>query len=348
MGRLTGAANNFDLLRLVFASIVCVVHAQQLSGLDELTLLTSMLSSTVAVKAFFVVSGYLIFMSFDRSSSLWSYATKRVCRIYPAYFTVVILCACGFFFVSQLNAPQYFSGPWLKYIAANLVFMNFLKPDLPGVFEANSLQAVNGALWTLKIEVMFYFSVPFFAFVFKRWGCARSLLVFYVLSVVYALACIELAYRTGRPMYEELGRQLPGQLSYFLAGAFYYFYASRLKAHLASLAAASTVVLGVNFYFPLPLLEPFAIATLVVFAATNQYFGNFGNFGKYGDFSYGVYILHFPIIQLLIQQGVLQSQPWQFLMFAYSLTLIGAIAMWHLVEKRFLLRASHYVFSSAK
>lgn len=345
MVKMTGAINNFDLLRLVFASMVCVVHAQQLSGLDELTLLTSMMSSAVAVKAFFVVSGYLIFMSFDRSSSLLSYVTKRVRRIYPAYFTVVALCACGLFFVSQFNAPQYFSGAWFKYLAANLVFLNFLKPDLPGVFEANSLQAVNGALWTLKIEVMFYLSVPFFAFVFKRCGHARSLLLFYVLSVVYALVCIELAERTGRPIYEELGRQLPGQLSYFLAGAFYYFYASRLKAHLGSLAAASTVVLVVNFYFPLPLLEPFAIATLVVFAATYQYVGNFG---KYGDFSYGVYILHFPIIQLLIQQGVLQSQPWQFLMFAYSLTLVGAIAMWHLVEKRFLSRASHYVFASAK
>jgi peptidoglycan/LPS O-acetylase OafA/YrhL len=345
MGKLKGGGNNFDLLRLVFASIVCVVHAQQLSGLAELTILTSMLSSTVAVKAFFVVSGYLIFMSFERSSSLWSYATKRVRRIYPAYFTVVALCASGLFFASQFNASQYFSGAWLKYLVANLVFLNFLKPDLPGVFEANSLHAVNGALWTLKIEVMFYLSVPFFAFVFKRWGHIRSLLVFYVLSVVYALACMELADRTGRPMYEELGRQLPGQLSYFLAGAFYCFYASRLKAYLGRLAAASIVVLGFNFYFPLPLLEPFAIATLVIFAATYQYLGNFG---KYGDFSYGVYILHFPIIQLLIQQGVLQSQPWQFLMLAYSLTLIGAVAMWHLVEKRFLSRASHYVFASAK
>ncbi len=68
--------NNFDLLRLLFAGVVCVVHAQQLSGMSELTFVTWALSSTVAVKAFFVVSGYLIFMSYDRSSSIWSYAPK--------------------------------------------------------------------------------------------------------------------------------------------------------------------------------------------------------------------------------------------------------------------------------
>ena len=83
--------NNFDLLRLLFAGVVCVVHAQQLSGMGELTFVTWALSSTVAVKAFFVVSGYLIFMSYDRSSSIWSYAQKRVRRIYPDYFTVVAL-----------------------------------------------------------------------------------------------------------------------------------------------------------------------------------------------------------------------------------------------------------------
>ena len=314
-------------------------------GFNELTFVTSFLSSVVAVKAFFVVSGYLIFMSFERSSSVWSYAQKRVRRIYPAYFTVIALCAFGLMFASQLSMIHYFSSSWVKYVLANLTFLNFVKQDLPGVFEVNKLQAVNGALWTLKIEVMFYLSVPLFAYLFRLFGKARSLIIVYLLSVVYAFLCGELAVRSGHLIYEELGRQLPGQLCYFLAGAFYYFYASRLKPHMVRLTLASSVVLVLNLYFPVPVLEPFALATLVVFAATYRYMGRFG---KYGDFSYGFYILHFPIIQLLIQQGVLQNQAWQFLMLAYLLTLIGAVAMWHLVEKRFLSRGSPYVYASSK
>lgn len=337
--------NNFDLLRLLFASVVCVVHAQQLSDMSELTLVTWALSSTVAVKAFFVVSGYLIFMSYDRSSSVWSYAQKRVRRIYPAYFTAVALCALGLAVFSQNSLSEYFSGAWFKYLVANLVFLNFLKQDLPGVFDANKLQAVNGALWTLKIEVMFYISVPIFAFVFKRCGRVRSLVLFYLLSILYAFLCSHLAEMTGKPLYEELGRQLPGQLSYFLAGVFYYFYESELKAHMLKLTLGAIAVLGVHFVYAVAVLEPIALATLVVFAATYK---PLGNFGKYGDFSYGVYILHFPIIQLLIQQGVLQDAPWLFLLTVICFTVVGAVVMWHLVEKRFLSRGSHYVYASSK
>jgi peptidoglycan/LPS O-acetylase OafA/YrhL len=345
IGVLMPSKNNFDLLRLLFASIVCVVHAHQLSGMSDLAWVTRALSSAVAVKAFFVVSGYLIFMSYDRSSSIWSYAQKRVRRIYPAYFTVVILCALGFAFVSQNSWSEYFSGAWFKYVAANLVFLNFLKQDLPGVFDANKLQAVNGALWTLKIEVMFYLSVPLFAYVFKRVGRLRSLALLYLLSILYAFFCSQLAEISGRPLYEELGRQLPGQLCYFMAGAFYYFYASELKLHMLKLAFGALAVLGINFVYAVPVLAPFALATLVVFASTYR---PLGNFGKYGDFSYGVYILHFPIIQLLIQQGVLQDSPWLFLLMVLCLTGVGAVAMWHLVEKSFLSRGSHYVFTSSK
>jgi peptidoglycan/LPS O-acetylase OafA/YrhL len=336
--------NNFDLLRLLFASVVCVVHAQQLSAMSELTWVTWALSSTTAVKAFFVVSGYLIFMSYDRSSSIGSYAQKRVRRIYPAYFTVIALCAFGFAVVSQNSLSEYFSGAWFKYVAANLVFLNFAKQDLPGVFDANKLQAVNGALWTLKIEVMFYISVPIFAYAFKRFGRVRSLVLFYFLSISYAFFCSQLAEMTGRPLYEELRRQLPGQLSYFLAGAFYYFYASELKPYMLRLAFGALVVSGIPFVYAIDVLEPFALATLVIFAATYK---PLGNFGKYGDFSYGVYILHFPIIQLLIQQGMLQDSPQLFLLAVLCFTGIGAVALWHLVEKRFLTRGSHYVYASS-
>jgi peptidoglycan/LPS O-acetylase OafA/YrhL len=336
--------NNFDLLRLLFAGSVCLVHSYDLSGLPQLAFLGRILSPAVAVKSFFVVSGFLIFMSYERSSSLATYARKRMRRIYPAYFTVVMLCAVGLVAVSSQGAADYFSLAWGRYVLANLVFLNFLQPGLPGVFTDNAITAVNGALWTLKIEVMFYFSVPLWVFLLRRLSPLPVLLLVYCASVAYAELLTAAAARTGSGTYLELARQLPGQLSYFMAGAFFYYFLPIFERRRVWFLAAAALTLTFHMAYPLPLLEPLALATVVAFFALFLYVGNFA---KYGDFSYGVYIIHFPVIQILVATGSLRDRPGLFLAAVILLTGIGAMAMWHLVEKRFLLRSSHYLASAA-
>lgn len=332
--------NNFDLLRLLFAGSVGLVHAYSLSGFQQLSWIASVLSPKVAVSAFFVVSGFLIFMSFERSSSVASYASKRVRRIYPAYFTVVMLCALTFVMVSSKDLGSYFSYTWFKYVFANLAFLNFLQPTLPGVFTTHSEAFVNAALWTLKIEAMFYLTVPLFVFLFRRFSCLPVLVLTYCLSVAYSEFFAALANREGPLIYEQLGRQLPGQLSYFMAGAFFYYFLPLFERRVGYFLVAACLVLTVNVIHPLPLFAPYALATVVIFFGLFLYMGNFG---KYGDFSYGVYIVHFPIIQLLLHVGWFRESPWYFLFAVIFITLVCAIALWHLVEKRFLSRSSHYV-----
>lgn len=336
--------NNFDLLRLLFAGTVLLVHCYDLSGFQQLGFIASFLSAAVAVKAFFVVSGFLIFMSYERSATIASYAEKRIRRIYPAYFMVVVICAMGLMVVSSKSIGDYFSFAWVKYILANLAFLNFIQPTLPGVFESNKLGAVNGALWTLKIEAMFYLSVPLFVFLFRRFGHLLILMLAYSSSVAYAEIMVTLAERTGSAVYLELGRQLPGQLSYFLAGAFFYYFLPVLERFFGYFLIAAVMILVANIQLPLPVLEPLALATMVVIFGLFLYLGNFG---KYGDFSYGVYIVHFPVIQLLLYSGWFRESPWLFLMAVTLVTTIAAIAMWHLVEKRFLFRKSHYVAAAS-
>jgi peptidoglycan/LPS O-acetylase OafA/YrhL len=338
--------NNFDLLRLVFAGIVCLVHVQILTGASELLWIPTFMSADVPVRAFFVISGFLIFMSYERSSSLRSYFSKRVRRIYPAYFVIVVLAAVGLVAVSSLSPTDYFfSSAWIRYLLANLTFMNFVQPDLPGVFEANRFPAVDGSLWTLKVEVMFYASVPFLAMCFRRFGRLPLIAAIYVMSVAYGLLMTHLAERTGSGLYLELARQLPGQLSYFIAGAALFYYRDVFERRVTTFLLAAVAVLTINYFFSLQLLEPLALAVVVVFLGLHFYVGNFA---RYGDFSYGVYIVHFPIIQLLIFLGWFKGDPVTLLIVTVVLTILGAVLMWHLVEKRFLSRSSHYVAATSE
>ncbi len=337
--------NNFDLLRFLLASMVFLVHAHVLSGNAQLAFLAEYLSSDYAVKAFFVVSGFLIFQSHDRSRSLGDYFGKRVRRIYPAYFAIVLVCAAGGMVVTTLPLGEYFSGGLAAYLLANLAFLNFLAPDLPGVFRENIFQAANGALWTIKIEVMFYLLVPVIASLFRRLGTLPVLLALYAASVIYWTALSGLADRSGREFYLMLARQLPGQLSYFMVGALLLYYGDRFRRWLPFAAAIAIPVLVLRLPGIHPVLEPLLLGCLVIYFANG--IGYLGNFGRYGDFSYGIYIIHFPVVQLLVAWGVF-GHPWLGLACAAVTILIGTLFSWHLVEKPFLKRSSHYVVASAK
>jgi peptidoglycan/LPS O-acetylase OafA/YrhL len=129
-----------------------------------------------------------------------------------------------------------------------------------------------------------------------------------------------------------------------MAGAFFYYFLELFERRFGYFLAGAVLVLTINLFYPLSLLEPFALATVVVFFGLFLYLGNFG---KYGDFSYGVYILHFPIIQIFLHEGWFRENPWYFLSAVVFITAVAAIAMWHWVEKRFLFRTSHYIASTS-
>ena len=100
-------SNNFDLLRLAFALMVVGVHIHVLSGQHELRFLTKLMSSEWAVKSFFVISGFLVTMSYIRSSTLRSFVSKRIRRIYPAFVTVILVWVAAGLFLSDLGPGQY-------------------------------------------------------------------------------------------------------------------------------------------------------------------------------------------------------------------------------------------------
>lgn len=332
--------NNFELLRFMLAFVVFLYHAFVLSRVGALQPL-NIFSADIAVKSFFIVSGFLIFMSYENSRSLQGYFEKRIRRIYPAYFFIIVTATVLGAYFSIYPLHDYFSMPVLKYLAANLLFLNFLQTTLPGLFQQNPLNAVNGALWTLKIEVMFYLFVPLAVMAFRSFGRLPMLIAFYLGSVIYSLLIQSLAHQTGAGFYQELLKQLPGQLTFFLAGAAGYYYLQHLNRHAIWLIPLAISAFALQASLPWLAVEPLALAVLVVsFACVIPFLGKFA---KYGDLSYGIYIVHFPILQTLIAYGLFRESPWAMLLVATVLVLTAAFLLWHFVEKPFLRKSSHYV-----
>jgi len=340
--------NNLDCLRLILASIVALFHVYALTELGVFSAFDRYFSPQFAVRSFFVISGLLIYQSYTRSSSIKSYAEKRVRRIYPAYFTVVTGAALGLFFLSSLPASQYFGAGFWKYLGANLIFLNFLAPSLPGVFTSNTVAAVNGALWTLKIEVAFYLFVPILHYLCSRFGTKRVMVVVFFLSCLWKygfgfLASIHPSQSfqviEGRNIYAQLEVQFPAQLAYFSAGILLLLYFDKLKKHFGVIAAVTLALYLLDHWVTGGILDVFWISGVVFVFGFWRYFGTFS---KHGDFSYGVYILHWPILQTIVALGGLRLPPAVFLVLSLSLITFAAFLMWKLVESRFLASSSHY------
>jgi peptidoglycan/LPS O-acetylase OafA/YrhL len=329
--------NNFDSLRLIFALMVVVYHVGRLSQASGLGW-TSSVSATFAVQAFFVVSGFLVTMSFENSSSIRSYALKRLRRIAPAYVLVVILAALGLSLISDLSAHEYFtSGEFRRYIAYNLALSNFSAPTLPGVFQSNYVTAVNGALWTIKVEVAFYCLVPFIVWGVRRFGYNKVLLTMFLASVIWKVAFSTAATVTQVELYAKLAKQLPGQLCFFAGGAWAYYRTReerRIGVHWAVLGVVIYALSDGIFY---DVLAPLAVTAIVYWAAIAG--PRLPAVGKVGDFSYGIYLCHFPIVQTLISVGAFR---WSTLL-GSSLVVITvatcSVISWFFVEKPLLHRA---------
>jgi peptidoglycan/LPS O-acetylase OafA/YrhL len=241
---------------------------------------------------------------------------------------------------------EYLSFPTLKYWVANLLFLNFIQPNLPGLFEGNALQAVNGALWTLKIEVMFYLAVPLVVMAFRKFGRLPVLATLYAGSLLYSLLMITMANNTGSGLYLELQRQLPGQFTFFIVGAAAYYYFQYLARYATWLVAAALTAFFFQDWLPWVAIQPLALGMLVIYFACM--IPSLGHFGKYGDFSYGIYIVHFPILQLLISYNLFKTAPWMMLLVSVGLVIFTASLLWHFVEKPFLRKSSHYVAENQK
>jgi len=333
--------NNFDLLRLSLAIIVAIVHLGYLSQNPLLFNVSQLLSSEIAVESFFVVSGFLIFMSYESCSSIREYALKRVKRIAPGYVTVIIVCAFAGYFISEREAVEYFGLDFVKFLFFNLLTLNFVAPTLPGVFDQNAWQAVNGALWTIKIEWMFYAAVPLIAMMLARFNKIAVLGGIYLLSFACSSVMFWYLEQSGNTdLFLQLQKQLPGQLVYFVSGALLYYNYSFFKKYANWLLLPSVLLLiAERFGLNITIVYPLLLSICIIYAATILPY--LGNFGKFGDLSFGIYIWHFPIIQSFVVWNLFENVAAGVLSLMVTLFAVAFLS-WHLVEKRFLNPSSHY------
>ena len=330
--------NCFGFLRFVFALVIVIAHLRVLTQIPDLQC-TRFLSQIVNRTAFFVISGFLIMVSFDHSESIKHFFKKRARRIFPAYITIILCCALFLVFLSTYSPHAYFTHPqWWKYLAANLSFMNFIQPSLPGVFESKMFlnSSVNAALWTQKVEVGFYLIVPLLAYILHR--SKRSwvwLVAIYAGSVIWSNIFMYMFDYTGKPLYMFLEHQLPGCLSYFAAGMFAYQYKDIFMKYRHWIILPAIGIVVFEKMMGLSWLQPAGNAAILLWCAYSL--PKLNKLEWLGNFSYGMYLYHCPILMVMMSLGAFQAMNvWVASACFIGIVIALAALSWYTLEKRFI------------
>ena len=334
--------NCFDELRFILAIIVLVAHTSALATAEQLDWFTKYFDSDFAVKGFFAISGYLVTKSFLSSNSYFDYFEKRLRRVYPAYVLVITYCVLVGFLTTELSLLQFVTNSQLfQYLVSNLAFLNFIQPNTPGSIPLAEVQALNGSLWTIKVELMLYFTVPILVILQKKIGTYPTLFACFVFGIAWYLYFTQYF---NFPIGQTIAKQFPGQLPFFAFGSLLGYIRINKISTVLIVIISLTYILEVKDVINNPLREiinMFIYPLLVLLVAKSGLLSV--GLGRIGDLSYGIYLFHFPTIQLLEHIGLYKLNPYIGFIASVVITILLAAFSWHAVEKRFLNRSSHYI-----
>lgn len=323
--------NSIGLLRYLLALSIVAHHANVLGGAE----LPVLIDARTTVSVFFALSGYFAWTSWQRRRSAGGFVLRRLRRLLPAYWAVVVLSAVGLAAVSALSLPDYFASPqWWRYLVFNLCLLNFLEPELPGVFASLPHSMVNGALWYVKVEIGLTFLLP----LLQALSAGGARLGFrgrkYITPGRLALAfwgvlTLALALCATRPEGAyTVGARYLGYVQMFLAGAAFhagFAWLGRWRVVVPLLVAAGVMkgvwpplveAAGACF---LPLFLIFLFSAKGWFRVLNRH-----------NMAYSLYLCHCPLIQL----GLVLRPGWEGVCFGLLLTACVTPLLYFGVERR--------------
>ncbi len=296
-----------------------------------------------SVLLFYIISGFYMSLILNEkyvgAGSIPAFYKSRALRLWVPYIVVMIFVVIGFLTsgVWRFFAESYQTFPVGYAVFAGLTNIFILGQDILWLVSSRAGElilrpmgaegfngaalALNGPVFSVSLEMYFYMLAPFVvrrkrtAYLFALTGLA-----YHVLLRAAHLSSLGLTYHI-----------FPATVAYFGMGAALYHLSKRnlwQKLDVAFIAAAlGLIMLMSQTFFPRPLLIGFMAALPFVFALMRRV-----AFDRWlGELSYGVYIIHLPLVMIV---GKWTPDFWgigQFWGIAFSSILLS-IALHHGIE----------------
>lgn len=334
--------NNFDFLRLIFALLVVIAHSYPLSGnlisnqwIYKVTNGQIELSN-IGLNGFFILSGYLIYQSSVRSSSIYTYFWKRIIRIFPALVVVLFLTLVLAPIVYE-NSVSYFKNRDVYTYFFRNISLYKMQYSISGVFENNPFPLViNGSLWTIVYEFSLYIFLSFFIFISNN--KIKKIIILSTFIGMYFGYLFYLDELSKIKIFDIEFLHLFNLGTFFIGGAvlasfkFEEILKNKNFKYLSLILFFIAIVITVKFDVYNNFKHLFLTSFVLLFGLMSFYPIN--NLHKIGDYSYGIYIYSFPIQQTLMYYFKFSTG--KLICFSIVLSLFFGALSWFFVEKKLL------------
>lgn len=330
--------NNFDVLRIFAATEVLVEHSFLHLQIAE-PFWVSVYKCFSGVPVFFVISGYLISASFERSKDIKNYFTNRFLRIYPGLWSCILLTVITASIVGKINflSPQ--APVWLVSQFIGVIYT-------PAFLSHYGFGSYNGALWTIPIELQFYVVLPVIYFILSPMRKKNVYIFILLILFIFLAFYVKIVFPDIGNLSSET--RLAKMVRYSFIPHFYMFLCGVLMQRLRIFK--SDIIYGKGLYWAAAFLSFMyfvpdfmakdIIAKLLLSVCTISLAytkpGFFEKVLKGNDISYGIYIYHGIILNIIIELNKLNN--YTYLIVAIVCTYILAYFSWRFIEKPMLKR----------
>ncbi len=349
--------HGIDLLRGIAVTSVIVYHFFAILGLQGNFLFSYIHSfGLFGVSLFFIISGFLIYRSIHFNiekngikKGLLNYSFHRLFRILPAYYInlFVILIMASFI----VGADYLYSFNFIKQLLSHLTFLSYFIYKDAGF-------SINGAYWTLSIEMLWYFIAPLLYVYIKK---DRYLVLIFFMAILYFVALDYSIFDSFFHISPEQSNywllmyyfsfQIPGQILYFIAGILIYKYHTKIKPlpMLNSYAIALSLIIAFMLITSTyELHKSFTVNNLFILTVVSSLFiliyqqeVKYLSFIEWiGKISYSLYLWHMPLLYVMKKTSIFSHLSIfnSTILFTISLLVISSLSYYLVEEGGFSLR----------